>query len=246
MICAIRIINSVSSTIYPCEKEATVNKYPMDEDAASNARVQTFFQRDPIEFIDDVVMAMSHYVQSGIESLGSVMVNVRLSDNHKRAFMRELTARVMHSLNVNSDIFEMYVMRNIFHIPVDVDFAGSLAQSQDSSAEALDGSFKPAPESDDFDKEILRLRAKIRESNEKRKRLLHSVKENEAKLQISKAALDRMPEILEEAQATADLPCDQINRLIQSMRNLLRKSKAIEVGDAMQSLAFHEAAFSFD
>jgi hypothetical protein len=65
---------------------------------------------------------------AGIEWLGSVMVDVRISDHHKRSFMRELTTRVMHSLNVNSDIFEIYVMRNIFHIPVDVDLTGSLVR----------------------------------------------------------------------------------------------------------------------
>jgi hypothetical protein len=78
--------------------------------------------------MDTVVTAISHDVQSGIESLGSVMLHVRRSDNHKHSFMSELPARVMHSLNVNSDIFEMYVRCNIFHIPVDIDLTGSLVR----------------------------------------------------------------------------------------------------------------------
>jgi hypothetical protein len=218
----------------------------MDESAASNARVKTFFERDPIEFIDDVVAAMSHYVESNIESLGSRMADVHLSDNHKRAFLHDLMARVMHSLNVNSDIFEMYVMRNIFHIPVDVDLAGSLMPSQNSAAEDLDRSFTRDAESDDLDEEIHSLISQIEASKERRRQLVQSIKANEARLKVSQAALNRMPAIAELAQATAAVPVDRINELIQSMTTLLQKAKATAPPDPMQTLAFHQSAFNFD
>jgi hypothetical protein len=214
--------------------------------ASSNARVKIFFERDPIEFIDDVVMAMSHYVRSGIDSLSSVMVDVRLSDNHKRSFIRDLAARVKHSLDVNSDIFEMYVMRNIFHIPVDVDLAGSVVQSQESAVDDLDRSFGRDAESDELDEEIRALQAQIYKSNERRKKLVREAKQTEAKLKISKAALERMPAIMELAQAVEAVPSKRINELIQSMEDLLRRSRAAEGTEEVQSLAFQQAAFTFD
>jgi hypothetical protein len=229
--------------------EISHDRLPFDrmvEVAASNARVMTFFQRDPVDFIDDMVMAVSHYVQSGIESLSSIMMDVKLSENHKRAFMRELTAQVMHSLNVNSDIFEMYVMRNIFHIPVDIDLAGSIMESQDFSAVDLDRSFSRDGDSDDLDDEIRELTAKIYQNKEKRKQLLRSVKENEARLKISQTALDRIPAIVELEKAVANAPCDQMDSLLGSMQKLLSEAKRIEPSEPTQSLVFHQTAFNFD
>jgi hypothetical protein len=114
-------------------------------------------------------MAISHDVQNGIESLGSVMVDVRISDNHKRSFMRDLTARLMHSLNVNSDMLEIYVMRNICHIPVHVDLAGSLVRSPASAADELDRSFERDADPNDLDNEIRALTAEIDGGKERRR-----------------------------------------------------------------------------
>jgi hypothetical protein len=218
----------------------------MDEAAASNARVKTFFERDPIEFIDDVVAAMSHYVESGIESLGSIMADVRLSDNHKRAFLRELMARVMHSLNVNSDIFEMYVMRNIFHIPVDVDLAGSLMPGPGPDAEDLDRSFGRDADSDDLDEEMRALIAQIEAGKDRRRRLAQSIRASEARLKVSQAALNRMPAIAELAHAAAAVPAGRVDELIRSMSALLQRAEAAEAPASGASLAFHQSAFNFD
>jgi hypothetical protein len=95
------------------------------------------------------------------------MADVRISDNHKRSFTRELTAGVMLSLGVNSDTFEIYVMRNIFRIPVRVDLAGSLVRSPASVADELDRSFERDGDPDDLDDEIQAPTAEIDRENER-------------------------------------------------------------------------------
>jgi hypothetical protein len=111
----------------------------------------------------------------------------------------------------------------------------------------LDRSFSRDTDSDDLDDEIRELTAKIYQSKQKRKQLLSSVKENEAKVKISQMALDRMPPIVELAKLVEKVvPGEQIEGLIESMEKLMRKARRIEGSDSMQSLVFHQAAFSFD
>jgi hypothetical protein len=216
------------------------------EAIASNARVRSYFQRDPIEFVDDIVMAMSHYVNNGIESLASVMTDLHLSENHKRAFIRELKSRVVLSLDRNSDIFEMYVMRNIFHIPVDADLVGMMAPEPEGDPGDLNQSFHATDESDKLDRELIAITREIQDAQARQRELAASIRATETQLKVCELVLARLPDVVELAEAADKLPTKRIDQLIQAMEAMLEAARAAEARAPAQSLAFHQAAFKFD
>jgi hypothetical protein len=191
-------------------------------------------------------MAMSHYVKTGIESLVSVMTDVRLSENHKRVFVRELKSRVVLSLDRNSDIFEMYVMSNIFHIPVDADLVGIMAPDPDGDMRDLSQSFRTSDESDELDRELAAVTREIHNAQARQRELATSICTTETQLKVCELVLARLPDVVGLAEAINELPADRIDQLIQAMEGILETARTAEARTPAQSLAFHQAAFKFD
>jgi predicted nucleic acid-binding Zn-ribbon protein len=141
----------------------------------------------------------------------------------------------------------MYVMRNIFHIPVDVDLAGALVSSESDHAFDLDHSSGFGADVGDFDQRLRALHRQIDEAQFRRKQLASSIQTTRAQLKISEACLSRMPQITELHAAANSLPVDRIEQLREKVIELLGKSRELSSeSDPKRSLAFHKEAFVFD
>jgi hypothetical protein len=214
----------------------------------SDPRVRTFFQTDPVSFIDEVVASMSHYVSGGLESLSSMLSDRSLgvSPNHKAALVQNLNQKIQTSLTLNADIFEMYLLRNIFHIPVDVDLAGVIMDSHNEQSASFDGAAF-GPDSEDLDQHLADLHHQIGEAQFRRKRLANSIQSTRLQLKISEQCLARLPALSQLRAAAAALPVNRVEKLREELVQLLERSRSLaQDADPVKSLAFHKGAFVFD
>ena len=188
--------------------------------AASNARIRSFFQFDPLEFVDEVVIATSEYINGGLESLTAILDLQDSPPAAKAELLRQLNKRLQKSLNLNSDLLEMFVMRNIFWVDIDVDLAFELSSTvPQSPAVALDGD-----DGDRLDEELESLRASIASEAERRARLIQSIRGNEEKARAASLVAERAPAIESLLKDIEALPVGDVSRaltLLQSFRERL-------------------------
>lgn len=219
----------------------------------SITRAKAFFGMNPLEFVDDVVSSVSTYVQETLDAMFAKLLEVKVSQNHKYKFERDIAAAMHESINTNADLFELYVMRNIFHIDVDVDLTDALTRSletstigDETSAERVDFSFG-YDDSDGLDGQLEELYRQIQIEQSKRKSLASEIRTNQAQVKIVEMILERLPAIKELAASVKELPIDDIDRIISQCQQLLERVKSIPPEqDPAKSLAFHQNTFIFD
>lgn len=215
----------------------------------SITRAKAFFGMNPIEFVDDVVCSVSTYVQETLDAMFSKLLEVKASKTQKMKFETDLKAAMQESINTNSDLFELYVMRNIFHIDVDVDLTEVLTRSEasvlgdDFSADRDDLSFGHE-DGEDLDGQLEQLYREIQSEQARRKRLASEIRTNQAQLKIAEMIRERLPRIRELAESVKTLPVDEIDKIIVQLQDLLERARSIPPDQ--RSLAFHQNAFIFD
>ena len=211
---------------------------------SSNARVKTYFQFDPLELIDDIVCATSQYVNDGIESLYALFAQLDMSENIKNEFITKLSQKIQESLNKNSDLFELYLMRNIFVIPIDVDLASALDIEENKNIEDNNNFIV---ENEDFDSEIIALYDKINELKTEHSFLIESIKRNKINLYISDRIIERIPDFQEIIGMYNSIPNEkitQLNLLSQEISSLLNNFKNDD--NLIEKNKFNEKSFVFD
>jgi hypothetical protein len=222
-------------------------------DPASNARVRSFFGCDPVEFVDDVICAMASYVTAGIESLSSLITATGLSENHKAKFCHDLSAQMQKSINENSDIFELYVVRNICHVPIDVDLAAELSDIHQVQSPNIEASPVRVDDSGALDDELMDLRERIRVEQGRRRHFVEELRRTQAQISVFETLDRRLAKIRELKQLVDSLPSRELEGRIEELKDLLRGARKVSeqarndtVDSAMRSLAFHQAGFVFD
>lgn len=215
----------------------------MSEAVASVARARTFFGFNPVDFVDDIVCAMSFYISSCMEAISAKLAEVQISPNHKQRFIKELTDAVQKSVNKNADLFELFVMRNIFHIDTDVDLASALsAPTVEKSRDNV--SVMNEDTDDGIDAELEALYAEIETESRRRCELIQKIKQNDAQLTIAEALEKRRPELEALARESQTLPSAEITEKIRSFEDILDRLKSRR--RSQPSLAFQKQAFQFD
>ena len=215
----------------------------MSESVASVARARTFFGFNPVDFVDDIVCAMSYYISSCLEAISAKLAEVRVSPNHKQRFMRELSEVVQKSVNKNADLFELFVMRNIFHIDIDVDLAGALT-APEVHEDGGGVSMIQGDSDDGTDAELEALYAEIEKETRRRCELIKTIRQEEAQLAIAEALEKRLPEIEELGKCAHELPSDEVNEKIRRFEDILEHLKSHRRSEP--SLEFQKQAFRFD
>ena len=223
-----------------------------DQVIPSITRAKAFFGMNPLEFVDDVVTSVSTYVQETLEALFAKLLEVKTSQNHKYKFERDIREAMQESININSDLFELYVMRNIFHIDVDVDLTDALTRSENStigdevSADRVDLSFG-YDDSEGLDGQLEELYKQIQMEQSKRRFLASEIRRNQVQVKIAEMIMERLPAIRELATSVVELPIDEIDRIIAQCQELLERVRSVPPEkDPMKSLAFHQNTFIFD
>ena len=189
--------------------------------AASNARIRSFFQFDPLEFVDEVVIATSEYINGGLASLTAILDLQDSPPSAKAELLRQLNKRLQKSLNLNSDLLEMFVMRNIFWVDIDVDLAFELSSAALPQSPAL---ATDSDDSDRLDEELESLRASIAREAERRANLIRSIRGNEEKARAASLVAERAPAIESLLKDIEALPVGDVSRaltLLQSFRERL-------------------------
>ena len=71
----------------------------------STSRVRSFFNFEPLDFIDDTVNAVAIYAADAIVSLAAFMKEDKVPDNEINKIKNKLNQRVAEELNRNSELF---------------------------------------------------------------------------------------------------------------------------------------------
>lgn len=196
---------------------------------------------NPIDFVDDVVCAVSFYVTEGLEAIASKLTEVRISRNHVHKFVTTITSAMQKSVDKNSDLMELYVMRNIFHIDTDVDLAGALSSPMRSPRKEM------IPDvSDDLDVRLTNLYEEIEAEERKKMRLVAAIKREEEQLKITEMIDARLPEIRELAKAAKALPHADVNAMLGDLTEILVKARTRPRSDPAKALAAYQDGFKFD
>lgn len=211
---------------------------------SSNSRIKSYFNFDPIELIDDIVCAVSQYINDGIESLAALLIQLDNNEETRNRVINKITELMQDSLNRNSDLFELYLMRNIFVIPVDVDLASAIDSAE--SDQSFDVSNNLSHENE-LDEEIENLYKKINEQKLVYLSHLKNIKENEIQSQIYEQIISRVPileKLLLEYQELPQQKLDELVSLAEDCFNLSKNAKSIN--DSEHLLEFHKKSFNFD
>lgn len=213
----------------------------------SITRAKTFFGMNPVTFVDDVVCAVSTYIQNASEAMSAKLLEVKASTNHKYKFERDLKIAMQESINRNSDLFELYVLRNIFHVDVDVDLASAITRNESTIEEESSSNFKFTHEDGEgLDERLEQLYKEIHEEQVRSKQLAAEIKANQAQLEIYKLILKRLPAIRQLADSIRTLPTDDIDRMRARLEEILERTRSVQPESPEKSLAFHKGAFIID
>ena len=221
----------------------------MEKKPESNGRVRQFFGFDPVEFVDDVVCATSFYINGLQESLSSLLSAESISQNRQNEIKTKLFSALQSSIDLNSDIFELYLMRNIFHIPVDADLTSELVSNSTKNIPIQsETSFSyDLEEEEELDSELRNLYQQIREEQEKRHSLQQSIFKHKINLQQTQEITKRSTQINNIIRSAQELPTQQIDELHDKLQKVYQKAKSFQSDFSdKQTLAFHQSAFSFD
>lgn len=191
----------------------------------SNARIRSYFGFDPVEFVDDIVVATSEYINGSLESLAAAVSVQDMPIDAKEKFMGKVNSRMQRSLNINSDLLEMYVMRNIFWIDVDVDMAAELRQADKSAVSiSVDMDYD-----DGTDRRLKDLYAEISSESSKRTALLHAIDATEKQCKVAEQIVARRAEIDALLGELQSLPTDRVESavsVLQSYKDLMNSRPA--------------------
>ena len=187
--------------------------------SASNARIRSFFEFDPLDFIDEVVIATSEYINGGLASLTAVVDLQDVAARARSDFLQQLNKRLQKSLNVNSDLLEMFLMRNIFWIDVDVDLAFEFSRSDPQNLE-------PEPDDADeteLDKQLESLRAEIGKELARRMQLQEQIRANSERELVASIIAERETDVTELIHDIKSLPVEEVTRacsVLESFREI--------------------------
>ena len=187
--------------------------------SASNARIRSFFEFDPLDFIDEVVIATSEYINGGLASLTAVVDLQDVAARARSDFLQQLNKRLQKSLNVNSDLLEMFLMRNIFWIDVDVDLAFEFSRSDPQNLE-------PEPDDADeteLDKQLESLRAEIGKELARRMQLQEQIRANSEREMVASIVAQRETDVTELIHDIKSLPVEEVTRacsVLESFREI--------------------------
>ena len=179
----------------------------------ANIRVRSFFGFDPNAMIDDIASSVMYYINSNINALAPLLTG----DSGER--MNEFITRLQESYIKNMDLFELYTMRNIFDIPLDLDLV-DVEQEQESDIK-LDDSF--VADSNDYDNELLALYQRFNEQQEQKKMHVNNINELESQLSINQQILQRAAKIKSIISEAHSLPVNRVQQLDLKIKNLERK-----------------------
>lgn len=187
--------------------------------SASNPRIRSFFEFDPLDFIDEVVIATSEYINGGLASLTAVVDLQDVAARARSGFLQQLNKRLQKSLNVNSDLLEMFLMRNIFWIDVDVDLAFEFSRSDPQNLE-------PEPDDADeteLDKQLESLRAEIGKELARRMQLQEQIRANSERELVASIIAERETDVTELIHDIKSLPVEEVTRacsVLESFREM--------------------------
>lgn len=222
-----------------------------EEVSYSNPRIRSFFKFDPIEFSDDVVCALSFYLNQAIDSIISLLTNVPTSESRKKKFQNDLITKLRNSIDENADKFELYIMRNIFDISVNIDVTADIDTPKKVKGNE-EGGFDEMEEEDfndeKLDKKLDELYAQIQDCQAQRVQLVTSIKSNKAKLNEANALVARLPKINEIIKLAEQLPEREIESLAQRMKDLFDRVQDLASHDQNEKRSFEydKASFVFD
>ena len=220
----------------------------------STSRVRSFFNFEPIDFIDDTVNAVAIYAADAIVSLAAFMKEDKVPDNEINKIKNKLNQRVAEELNRNSELFGLYLIRNIFNIPASIDLAAALtqrgAEDQESTEIQEDVVTGVSPEEmGQVDKEIESLIAQISERHDHYTQLCNSIRKNESEAIFLEELTKRISKIENIVERTNALPFQQLGQ-IDNMANdcmqLVQSMMQTKDLSATQSVDQHSRDFTFD
>lgn len=221
----------------------------VEEGYYSNPRIRSFFKFDPIEFSDDVICSLSFYINNTIDTINSLLTSIEVSEKNKSIFQNELVTKLQNSIDENADKFELYIMRNIFDISVNIDLTSDIDTPKKKSDED-EQKFSDNQDDDfddkDLDRQLAELYAQIQESQAKRVQLVTTIKTNKAKLNEVRELTKRLPDINRIIELTQQLPSDEIKKLSNTFNDLLQQVQDLANRKQSEKKLFENEKNSFE
>lgn len=229
--------------------ETPTKNLNVEEGYYSNPRIRSFFKFDPIEFSDDVICSLSFYINNTIDTINSLLTSIEVSEKNKSIFQNELVTKLQNSIDENADKFELYIMRNIFDISVNIDLTSDIDTPKKKSDED-EQKFSDNQDDDfddkDLDRQLAELYAQIQESQAKRVQLVTTIKTNKAKLNEVRELTKRLPDINRIIELTQQLPSDEIKKLSNTFNDLLQQVQDLANRKQSEKKLFENEKNSFE
>lgn len=220
------------------------------ENVESNTRIRQFFGFDPIEFVDDVVCSTSYYINGLKESLSSLLTSESISQNKQNEIKSKLFTALQASIDLNSDIFEMYLMRNIFHIPVDVDLTSELSTPSKNISEfdnlSSESIINENTNEEELDNELEELYEQIRNAQNEQQRLKQQIRSKKTMIKQTNEIIKRTDLIDEIIRNANEIPMEQIDELLKNLQGTYQKAKTYHSDVSENKLLYHKSSFTFD
>lgn len=221
-----------------------------EEETYSNPRSRSFFGFNPIEFSDDVAIALSYYMDNALGSIISILSNVKVSEKKKEKFQDELIQILQNSVNLNSDKFELYILRNIFDISVNIDLTSTIDTPKNDKAadeDVLNGIDNDDSFDDrELDSQLMELYAQIQECQAERVQLITSIKTNKAQLNEANEIVNRLPKINQIIDLVEKIPPSEIEGVAQKIKELLDRVNDLASHEQNEKRTFQQDKESFD
>jgi len=105
------------------------NILKMSDTPYADARSESYFHITPEKLTSDAMEAVHTYLGDGIDSINFYIdQNTSLSEQAKNQFISQLRIEIAKAANENSRIFQLYIARNVFKIPAQIDISEALAK----------------------------------------------------------------------------------------------------------------------
>lgn len=237
------------------EEEESESETPKFE---STSRVRSFFNFEPVDVIDDAVNAVAVYAADVIVSLTTCLKEDGFPDNEVTKIKNKLNQRVAEELNKNSELFILYLLRNVFNIPASVDLAAAytapsthndddLSKSDISHEEPITGVSEDQMKA--IDTEIDKMLAQINGKYDEYVEMCKSIRANETEAVYLDKILERLNKIESIVDRVNELPTDRLENVntklkecIQETESMIEKTRK----DANSSIEQHKRSFDFD
>ncbi|EAX95489.1 hypothetical protein TVAG_222860 [Trichomonas vaginalis G3] len=222
---------------------------------SSSSRVKSFFQFDPCDLIDDTISAVTQYINDALVSFSEHLKASKFSQSEIDEIRAKITREISNSLAVNADLFEMYLLRNIFNIPLSIDLASVVTNNFTENSATSDSiaSIADIPSikttNKDLNDQIEDLRQQIIHKHKQYTELCHSIQEKEVQALYLENLVKRFDRIEKVLKQISSLPTEEARKLCESSEDCLRKAQEIQerVQSATQNnLNFQKNSFTFD